>query len=182
MEELKSLVKKAQTGDREAFSEIYKIYFVKIFRYCKFNINDEFEAQDICQETFVKAWKSIQKFDSDRGDWSIQAFLFKIARNLIIDKSRKKRELHINEYQEIETNEDFYKDIERKNNIDIVKQVLDRLEETERQIIILRFFEEMDTKEIANILNIKDGALRVRLHRTMDKMKIITEGIYGKRN
>jgi RNA polymerase sigma-70 factor, ECF subfamily len=182
MEELKSLVKKAQTGNRDAFSEIYKLYFVKIFRYTKFNINDEAEAQDICQETFVRAWKSISKFDSEKTDWSIQAFLFKIARNLIIDRSRKKKELHINEYQEIETNEDLYKDIERKNNIDVVKQILGKLEETERQIIILRFFEEMDTKEIANILNIKDGALRVRLHRTMDKMKIITEGIYGKRN
>lgn len=182
MEELKSLVQKAQKGDREAFSEIYKLYFAKIYKYCKFNTNDDSEAQDICQETFVKAWKNIKKFDSERPDWSIQAFLFTIARNLIIDGSRRKKELHLEEYLEIETNEDFYENIDRKNNIDLVKEALSKLEEIERQIIILRYFEEMDTKQIANILGIKDGALRVRLHRTMDKLKQITQNLYGKRN
>lgn len=182
MEELITLVQKAQKGNREAFGEIYKLYFAKIYKYCKFNTNDEDEAQDICQETFVKAWKNIKKFDSDRENWSIQAFLFTIARNLIIDRSRKKKDLHINEYLEIETNENFYENIEKENNINIVKQALSKLEEIERQIIILRYFEEMDTKQIANILGIKDGALRVRLHRTMEKMKQITESLYGKRN
>ena len=182
MEELITLVQKAQKGNREAFGEIYKLYFAKIYKYCKFNTNDEDEAQDICQETFVKAWKNIKKFDSNRENWSIQAFLFTIARNLIIDKSRKKKDLHINEYLEIETNENFYENIEKENNINIVKQALSKLEEIERQIIILRYFEEMDTKQIANILGIKDGALRVRLHRTMEKMKQITENLYGKRN
>src|SRR3989344_4655058 len=142
MEELKSLIQKAQKGDRSAFSEIYKLYFAKIYKYCKFNTNDDSEAQDICQETFVKAWKNIKKFDSERLDWSIQAFLFTIARNLIIDGSRRKKELHIEEYLEIETNEDFYENIDRKNNIDLVKQALSKLEEIERQIIILRYFEE----------------------------------------
>lgn len=182
MEKLKSLVQKAQKGDRDAFSEIYKLYFAKIFKYCKFNTNDEFEAQDICQETFVKAWKNIKDFDSDRPDWSIQAFLFTIARNLIIDRSRRKKELHIEEYLELETNEDFYENVDRENNVSLVRQALSKLEEMERQIIILRYFEEMDTKQIANILEIKDGALRVRLHRTMDKLKQITETLYGKRN
>jgi RNA polymerase sigma-70 factor, ECF subfamily len=182
MEELQSLVNKAKTGDREAFGQIYNLYFAKIFRYAKFNINDEDEAEDICQETFVKAWKSIEKFDSERPDWSIQAFLFTIARNLIIDRSRKKKDLKINEYTQIETNENFYEDLDHKENVETVKKVLSRLEEIERQIIILRFFEEMDTKEIAGILNMKDGALRVRLHRTMEKMKQITESLYGTRN
>lgn len=182
MEKLESLIKSAQTGNREAFGQIYKLYFVKIFRYAKYNTNDEDEAQDICQETFVKAWKNIKKFDSDRENWSIQAFLFTITRNLIIDRSRKKKELHISEYLEIETNEDLYKELERKNNAETVREILSKLDETEQQIIILRYFEEMDTKEIANILNINDGAIRVRLHRTMEKMKQITENLYGKRN
>lgn len=182
MEKLKSLVQKAQRGNREAFGEIYKLYFAKIFRYCKFNTNDESDAQDICQETFVKAWKNIKNFDTDRPNWSIQAFLFTIARNLIIDRSRRKKELHIQEYQMLETSEDFYENAERKNNVELVKQALSKLEDIERQIIILRYFEEMDTKQIANILEIKDGALRVRLHRTMDKLKQFMEILYGKRN
>lgn len=182
MKKLKILIQKAQKGNREAFGEIYKLYVTKIFRYCKFNVNDEFEAQDICQETFVKALKSIKDFDANRNNWSIQAFLFTIARNLIIDRSRRKKTLNIDNQQLLETNEDFYEHIDKKNNINIVRQALSKLEDVERQIIILRYFEEMNTKQVANILGIKDGALRVRLHRTMDKLKKIMEIFYGKRN
>jgi RNA polymerase sigma-70 factor, ECF subfamily len=182
MIEIINLIKEAKKGNRRAFGEIYNLYFVKIFRYTKFNINDETEAEDITQETFVKAWKNIEKFDVERENWSIQAFLFTIARNLIIDRSRKKKELHLEEYLEIESTENIYESIERKNNIDLIKSALSKLEETDRQIIILRFFEEMETREIANILGINDGALRVRLHRAMDKLRIVVEGINGKRN
>lgn len=182
MDELKLLIQKAQKGDKEAFGRIYKLYFEKIFKFCKFNLNDSSDAQDVCQETFVKAWKNIKKFDAERPNWSLQAFLFKIARNLIIDRSRRKKDLKIKEYLGLETHEDFYENIQKKENVSIVRQALAKLDEVERQIIILRFFEEMDTKEIANILGMKDGALRVRLHRTIEKLKVITEKLYGKRN
>lgn len=182
MDELKLLIQKAQKGDKEAFSRIYKLYFEKIYKYCKFNLNDDSDAQDACQETFVKAWRNIKKFDAERPNWSFQAFLFKIARNLIIDRSRRKKDLKIKEYIGLETNEDFYENIQKKQDVSIVRQALENLDEIERQIIILRFFEEMDTKEIANILGMKDGAIRVRLHRTMDKLKIITENLYGRQN
>lgn len=182
MDDVKNLVNKAKAGDRGAFGQIYKLYFAKIYRYCEFNLNDKDEAQDICQETFVKAWRSIKKFDTKRANWSIQAFLFTIARNLIIDRSRKKKELHLDGYLELTSGEDIYEGFERKNNVDIVKKAISRLEESERQIIILRYFEDMDTKEIANILGINDGAVRVRLHRTMEKLRKIVESLHGERN
>lgn len=181
MEDLKILIQKAQKGDKNAFGEIYKIYYKKIYRYCSFNTKENALAEDICQDTFVKAWKKIQDFKLDEG-WSIQAFLFTIARNLIIDNSRKKENFSIDDYENLETNENFIEDIDRKDNIERVKVALSKLDEIERQIIILRFFEDMDSKEVAQILNVKDGAIRVRTHRIMQKLKEIMEKLYGKRN
>ncbi len=181
MEELKSLVERATSGDRNAFSEIYKLYVKKVYRYCKFNTYDEQTAQDICQESFVRAWKKIQDFKMD-SNWSIQAFLFTIARNLIIDRSRGKKEFALENYEHIETNEDLYESIDREMHVKNVQEGLRKLDEVDRQIIILRYFEDMDGKEVAKVLGIKDGALRVRQHRAMEKLKIIMEKTYGKRN
>lgn len=182
MEELKILVQKATLGDRDAFSEIYKLYFKKVYRYCKFNTFDDQVSQDICQESFVRVWKKIKDFKVDDPNWSIQAFLFTVARNLIIDRSRHKKEFSLENYEYIETTEDLYESVDRAMHIKNVQDALKKLDEIDRQIIILRYFEEMDGKEVAKILGMKDGALRVRQHRAMEKLKIIMEATYEKRN
>lgn len=182
MEDLQNLILEAKKGNKQAFGEIYKLFFKKIYRYCTVNLRDDAAAQDICQETFVKAWNSIKKFDAKKENWSIQAFLFTIARNLIIDRSRKHKELSIENYEFLEAKIDLYDEFEQKQNVKKVRSALSKLEEVERQIIILRFFEDMDFKTVSKILGIKDGALRVRQLRIMQKLKIIFENEYGKRN
>lgn len=181
-EDLKVLIKKAQDGDKESFGKLYKEYYKKIYRYCSFNCYDSLAAQDICQETFVKAWKSLKSFKTDQENWSLQAFLFKIARNLIIDRSREKKDVSIEDHEEIEEMIDLYADFDRQSNVSRVRQAISKLEEVERQIVVLRFFEEMDSKEVAKILNINDGALRVRQSRIMQKLKDIMEALNGNRN
>lgn len=177
----KELVIRAQKGEKEAFGLLYQKYFQKIFRYCKFNTKNEELAKDICQESFVKAYKKLQDFKTD-GQWSIQAFLFTIARNLIIDHSRKKKESSIEEYENLESSENLYDNFEKKETIFKVRSVLAKLDDIERQIILLRYFEEMSAHEVAKIIGINDGALRVRTYRVMQKLKDIFEGQYGKRN
>lgn len=182
MEDLKILVERAKAGDRDAFGEIYKLYFKKIYRYCSFNLYDNSAAQDICQETFVKAWKSIKNFNTGEPNWSIQAFLFKIARNLIIDKARSKKEFSLNEFEDLESNENLYDSLEKTEKRKLIEEAISKLNDEEKQIIILRYFEEMDSKQVSKILGVKDGALRVRQYRTVQKLKTILEVINEKRN
>lgn len=177
----KELIEKAKKGDKQAFGFIYQKYFQKIFRYCKFNTKNEEVAKDICQESFVKAYKKLKDFKTD-GNWSIQSFLFTIARNLIIDDSRKKKESNLEDFENLESSEDLYEANEKKENIKKVRSVLLKLDEIERQIVILRFFEELSFQEISKILKIKDGALRVRTFRVMNKLKDLFESMYGKQN
>lgn len=181
MKDLEKIIKKAQEGDKDAFGEIYKRFYKKIYRYCMFNTENEKIAQDICQESFVKAWKSMKNFKTNDKNWSIQAYLFKIARNLIIDASRKKKEVSIDKYEYLKSSENLYENLERKQDLEKIRFALKKLSEEEKQIIILRYFEDMDTKEIAKIVNIKDGALRVRIHRVLAKLKDIVE-IYDRKS
>ena len=169
-DELKTLILLAQKGDKTAFGEIYKLYFQKIYRYCRINVYQDEIAQDICQETFVRAWKALPKF-SFTNEGTLQAFLFRIARNLIIDLSRKKKEISLKEYHEIEAHDDISDQIDKEDEIAKVKKALAKLDELDRQIIVLRYFEELSHTEVARIVNIKEGALRVRTMRLLKKIK-----------
>lgn len=175
------LIEKAKNGDKIAFGHLYQKYFQKIYRYCKINLYDDELAKDICQESFVRAYKKLKDFKID-GQWSIQAFLFAIARNLIIDFTRKKKNFNIDNFENLESSENLYDEFEKSQNIKKVKNILSKLKEEEKQIVILRYFEELPSQEVAKILKINDGALRVRTFRLMQKMKDLYESLYGRNN
>ena len=172
MENLPDIVTRAQKGDKEAFGKLYNEYYGKIYRYCLVNIYKSELAQDLCQETFIRAWKALPTFTLEKGG-TFQAYLFRIARNLIIDLSRKKKEFSLAEYVEIEIHEDFEEKLDKEGEITKIKHALAKLDEVDRQIIILRYFEELGHSEVAKIVGIKEGALRVRTIRLLKKMKDI---------
>lgn len=172
MEDLPEILARAQNGDKEAFGLLYNEYQRKIYRYCAVNLYKSDLAQDVCQETFIRAWKSLPKFKEKDGG-TFQAYLFRIARNLIIDISRKKKEFSLAAYTEVESEENHEERLEKENEIEKIKHALAELEEKERQIIILRYFEDLSHNEIARIIGIKEGALRVRTVRILKKMKTL---------
>ncbi|MDP3941648.1 MAG: RNA polymerase sigma factor, partial [bacterium] len=142
--------------------------------YCKANMYRDDLAADICQETFLKAWKSFPTFTLKNGG-TVQAYLFRIARNLIIDLSRKKKEFSLAFYEDIESDEDFTENLDRENEVNAMKHVLSKMPEKDRQILMLRYFEDLSHKEIAKIVGIREGALRVRTRRLLKKLKELLE-------
>src|SRR5438128_2513306 len=114
MDDLELIIHEAKQGNRNAFEKIYKLYYQRIYRYCRINITIDELADDICQETFIRAWKALSSFTLKNGG-TLQAFLFRIARHLLIDLSRKKKEFSLAEYAEIETNEDHIEQIAKQD-------------------------------------------------------------------
>ncbi len=169
-ESVELLVEKARKGDRQAYGQLYKLYFNKIYRYCRINVKNEQAAEDISQDTFIRAWIAMPQFSFANGG-TFQAFIFRIARNLIIDLSRKKKEVPLEYAEEVETGEDLFEDLNRKNEIEGVAKAFEKLNEDERQIIILRYFEDLSHTEVAKIVGVKEGALRVRTIRLLKKLK-----------
>lgn len=175
MDELSKLIERAQEGDEDAYGQIYRLFWQRIYRYCQFNTGKSETAQDICQETFLRAWRSLSTFSLYKGG-SFQAFLFKIARNLIIDLARKKKEIALENYQQqADPAQDLDEKLQRQQDIAQVQSALAKLEEKDRQIIILRYFEELSSHEVAKIVGVREGNLRVRTHRILKKLKQIIE-------
>lgn len=170
MEEDIHLILLGQQGDKQAYGKLYKKYYARIYRYCRINLYNNAIAQDICQDTFIRAWKALPAFSAKNGG-TFQAYLFRIARNLLIDVSRKKKEVSIEDAQFIATDSDLLEDLDRKSKIESVRAALAKLKDRDRQIIILRYFEDLSHAEAASIIGIREGALRVRTIRLLQKLK-----------
>lgn len=166
---LKRLIIRAKKGDKDAFGEIYNLFQKLIFRYIYFSVRNYELAEDLTQNTFFKVWRVLPSISISRG--SFRAFLFTIARNLIIDWSRSKKELPLETIENFPSFENPEEDVIRKEAKEVVLQALKRLEENERQLILLRFFEELEYGEIAKVIGKKEGAVRVSTHRILKKMK-----------
>lgn len=174
MDDLSKFIELAQKGDKDAYGKIYNFFYKRILRYCEFNLRHHEQAQDICQETFFRAWKSLPSFQLKKGG-SFQAFLFKIAHNQIVDLSRKKKEYSIDKISEPAQEGDLDENITKGEQIEKVRGALSKLKGQDRQIIILRYFEEMTSAEVALVVGKREGALRVQTHRVLKKLKDILE-------
>lgn len=156
------------------FIQSYDLYADSIFRYCYFRVSNREKAQDIMQDSFMRTWEYIAKGNEIEN---IRAFLFKIASNLIVDSYRKRGSVSLDELQEqgfepaIEESEKIYDQIDTKTAIESIQ----KLEERQREVVLLRYVEEFTPKEIANMIGEDVNVVSVRIHRGMAELqKIIT--------
>lgn len=171
IEDIMALVLKAQGGDKEAFGKIYKFYLKKIYRFAYYMIQNHELAEDITQNTFIKVWRALPLF-SLRENGTFQAYLFKIARNLAIDYQRKKKEVSLEVIADvIPSNENLEDIVSRKEEKNMVNKALSSLDKAEKQIVVLRYFEDMSYEEISKVVGKNEGAIRVQLHRILKKLK-----------
>lgn len=160
------------------FEEIYKKWGREIYSYLLFLSCSREDAEDILQDVFFKFWKM---FDNLIKLDNLRAYLFKMARNRLIDIKRKRGRLRsgdINEEVLDFNSEDISEKVRKK---EFVKKILSVLNEEEREIIILRFYENMKFKEISEIKGMKENTLRVKYIRILEKLrKVIYNNNYGK--
>ncbi|HMS33393.1 MAG TPA: sigma-70 family RNA polymerase sigma factor [Ignavibacteria bacterium] len=140
------------------FEEIYNSYNQKIFRLCMSYSNDRDLAKDLTQETFIQVWMNLAKF---RNESSIGTWIFRIASNIClrqIERS-KKNITAVLPFQIEEITEES-----NDAKIAFLYKCINGLPETDRLIISL-VLEEQPQKDIADILGISEGNVRVKIHR-----------------
>ncbi len=166
-----ALVEQAKKGDKFAFGLLYKEFMPRIYRYILYLVSDTQKAEDLTQETFLKTWKYLPKFSSKKG--TFQAFVYRIARNLVIDYQRKKKAvlLGIEFSKKLASNENVEEGYERHEKVGELKKALSKLAEFDRELIVLRYFEELSFREIAKTVKKKEGSIRVRVHRALAVLK-----------
>lgn len=167
--------------DRNVFVVLVQRYEQKLDRYIRrLGIISKQDREDVLQNIFVKTYKNIQGFDTLL---SFSAWIYRIAHNEAVSFFRSKKvrpEGHLVDDGEqvllvILDENDFTKDLDKKINARRVALCVEKLDEIYRDIIILRYFEDREYKEISGILKIPEGTVATLLHRAKKKLKILLE-------
>ena len=158
------LVNRVLNGDKMSFDLLVLRYQQRVTAVVgRYNLSNE-EIKDITQETFIKAYRSIDKF---RGDSKFYTWLYRIGFNLAITKINSSRENQIDEIFEsnLTASENIEKDLEGKELADLVKKLLDQVPEEQRTAYVLCEVDSKNYEEIAIITGVPVGTVRSRIFR-----------------
>ncbi len=157
------LVERAQSGDQEAFGELYDRYAQAIFRFLYAQLSHRLEAEDLTSEVFLRAWQSLPTY-RERG-YPFSSFLFRIARNLVIDRYRRSdwRDLPLEDDQSPGQAALGEAAAQHRELLESLAQ----LREEYRLVLVLRFLNGLSPQETARALKRSEGAVRVLQHRAL---------------
>jgi RNA polymerase sigma-70 factor (ECF subfamily) len=155
------LVRQAKTGDSEAFGALYDAYLERIYRFVYFRVEDQQTAEDITSQVFLKAWENLGRFHI--GGAPFLAWLYTIAHNAVIDYYRTRKvtaaldDVRLSDPGHAEVVENG---IDSAVEMDSIKIALQTLTDDQRQVLLLKFIDEMSNEEIARHLGKREGAIR----------------------
>ena len=159
---------------KQQFLEGYDAYADSLYRFIFFKVRHNHElAEDILQQTFCNAWKKLE----EKGALEhLQAYLYQIARNLVIDHIKKastQREIQIDESHDV-SDEHLTPIIDLLDHqlaLEVAKNLITSLPDNYLEIIQLRFIEDKTIDEIAELLSISHNNVSLRIHRALKSLK-----------
>jgi len=166
--------------DIRDFDRIVHLYWPSLFRYLFASLRDRDAAENLTQECFLRAYQNRERF---RGEAPVKTWLMKIAVNLIRDRARNRRIQFWNRTQVFSV--DAYEAVDRlvhpertpeaqallNEQIKAVWGITDRLPDRQRAVFLLRFVEEMDLAEIAEVLGTTEGTVKKHLFRAVQAIR-----------
>lgn len=166
---------KGKTGDRKRneaiLAGLYEEYYDKITHYAYVRIGDKAEAEDLAGDVFLKALESLKSYQ-ERGS-PMQAWLFKIAHNLVVDyfrKTARRKTVPIDTVQ-VEANDDPVTVAERNIEFERVNRAMEQLTQEQRGVLGLRFLGGLTSREAGQILNKRDGTVREMQRAALEKLR-----------
>lgn len=162
---------------RKIFSKLYDKYVERIYRFVFLKVNSREVAEDLTSETFLKGWEAFNKPQFSNPGSQIenpQAFLYKIAKNLVIDHYRQKSRFKIISTE----NAEFFPASENlEERIDVgmdmlrVRTALSQLKDDYQEVVIWHYLNELSISEIAKISEKSENTVRVALSRALEKLR-----------
>ncbi len=169
-------------GDQKAFNLLVKRYSKNIYNFAV-KLNNKNNAEDIVQEIFIKVWQKIKSFDQNKS--SFKTWLFTIARNTIIDFSRKKKFLLFSDF--FQKDEDtLYENIpdeqilpdealQKLQDFQILKEIIDKLKPKYKEVVILHYQEDLTFEEISKILKKPLNTVKSQNRRALEQIRNLLE-------
>ena len=178
-----ALVARYQEGDDKAFGELLARYQAKLYNYILFAVRNQELAEDLFQETFVKAIINIQQ-RRYAGDGRFSSWIMRIAPNLVIDSFRQERSENTVSNDEAEI--DLFNDADLcDDNIETqiindqtladVRRLVDALPDNQREVVYMRYYQDLSFKEIAEITGVSINTALGRMRYALLNMRRIAE-------
>jgi len=169
------LIRQSQRGDGQAIETLIRRYQDYVYRLCYLVMRNEQDADDMTQETFIRACRALPRFEL-RKDTSFEAWLYRIAVNCCRSRMRRKW------YQVLpwpEPAPQIVAEVEKQpdrrmlqgEQRDEILEAINALGEKHRLVVILRYYAGLSNEEIARTLNIPSGTVRSRLHTARQRLK-----------
>ena len=168
-----TLIHRARNGDMAAWEPLVLAHQESVFRYAYLLLGDPDDAEDIAQETFLRAWRYLARFDSTRP---LRPWLLSIASNLASNR-RRSAGRYLSALTRALRNEPPPANIEEKSlqrsQADDLWKAVQNLNMTDQQIVYLRYFLDLSVSETAEILKVAEGTVKSRLSRALEKLRTI---------
>jgi RNA polymerase sigma-70 factor (ECF subfamily) len=177
-----ALVRRAAKGDKEAFQELILEYQQRVFSLAFQILGSKADAEDVTQESFVKAYLSLKNF---RGDSSFYTWMYRIVRNMAIDHKRKRRRIDRGE-NEFDASRDYpeaegvmhgavprsaEEQLATRQDLVRLDEAVKNLSEAHRAVLMLREVDGLSYEEIAKVLGLKRGTVMSRLFYAREKLQ-----------
>ncbi|MCF7812439.1 sigma-70 family RNA polymerase sigma factor [Candidatus Gracilibacteria bacterium] len=165
-----SLILDCQHGNRESFAPLYDMYAQKIYGFLFHKTLHRETAEDLTSETFLKALEKIETYNAQKASFS--TWLFQIARNTVIDYFRTSRHTDdIDDIWDIDSGEDVLEKVDAKIAYKKIQHHLSVLSADQREILTMRFWQDMSYAEIAQALGKTESSVKMAACRGVKKLK-----------
>jgi RNA polymerase sigma-70 factor (ECF subfamily) len=164
------IVKNCQAGRTEEFGLLYDRYIRKIYDFVYYKTMRRETAEDLTSQTFLKALEKIDDFDGGKGAFG--AWLYRIARNTVIDHYRtRKEDANIEDIWDLAGKDDVARDIDMKAKLEKVEKYLAALKREHREIVMLHLWEGLTHKEIAEALGKSEASCKMLYSRAITTLR-----------
>lgn len=170
-----SLVARAIQRDTEAFSQLYHLYFDRVYRYARLRLQNPADAEDATAAVFLSAWRGIDRF-SPKHETSFAGWLFRLAHNTVVDRYRRLRET-----VSLDTPDASYPaeiafpspeaELEWRLTMTELHEALRSLTEEQREVVLLRFVEGLSAREVGDIMGKQEGTVRGMQFRAIEALR-----------
>tara|TARA_R110002049_G_scaffold116712_1_gene269446 strand:- start:5133 stop:5714 length:582 start_codon:yes stop_codon:yes gene_type:complete len=172
------LIKAIQNGDTKAYAQIVNRYKDLVYTLALRMLKHREEAEEVAQDTFVKVFRSLNKF---KGDSKFSTWIYRVTYNTCLDRIKKNKK-HINDvaidefiFNKLETIDNALDNLIKEEKHTLIKKCIHMLPEDSSALITLFYFEELTLEEISKIINLEANTVKVKLFRARKKLAVILE-------
>ncbi len=172
------LIEAIKNGDTKAYGQLVDRYKDLVYTLALRMLRHREEAEEVAQDTFIKVFKSLDKF---KGDSKFSTWIYRVAYNTCLDNIKKNKkylnDVAIDEFtfNKLDTIDNALDNIIKEERSVLIKKCINKLSEDSSALLTLFYFEELSLEEISKIINVEANTVKVKLFRARKKLAVILE-------